>query len=160
MGTPHQGGSGVQLGKLLVNIASIFVAADDHLMKHLERDSEWLQQQLGQYGLISNEFVTKFAYEEYETPTVFGHSIMVRAVFNRDVTAADSTGGTKSISRCAWGSRRRADRYPCRPHQYGQVRIKGGWWIQDCVRTFADHGAKRKRRDCCTMGRREQSCGG
>ncbi|KAF2804401.1 tetratricopeptide repeat domain-containing protein [Mytilinidion resinicola] len=77
MGTPHQGGSGVQLGKLLVNVASVFVAADDRLMKHLERDSEWLQQQLGQYGQISGEFVTKFAYEEYMTPTVLGHSIMV-----------------------------------------------------------------------------------
>lgn len=77
MGTPHQGGNGVQLGKLLVNVASVFVAADDRLMKHLERDSEWLQQQLGQYGLISGEFVTKYAYEEYKTPTVLGHSIMV-----------------------------------------------------------------------------------
>jgi hypothetical protein len=44
MGTPHQGGNGVQLGKLLINMASVFVAADDHLIKHLERDSEWLQQ--------------------------------------------------------------------------------------------------------------------
>ncbi|OCK72795.1 hypothetical protein K432DRAFT_314863, partial [Lepidopterella palustris CBS 459.81] len=77
MGTPHQGGSGVQLGKLLVNVASVFVAADDRLMKHLEQNSEWLQQQLGQYNPISNEFVTKFAYEEYKTPTVLGHSIMV-----------------------------------------------------------------------------------
>jgi hypothetical protein len=77
MGTPHQGGSGVQLGKLLVNIASVFVAADDRLLKHLERDSEWLQQQLGQYAPISGDFVTKFAFEEYETPTMLGHSIMV-----------------------------------------------------------------------------------
>ena len=76
MGTPHQGGNEVQLGKLLVNLASVFVAAD-HLIKHLERDSEWLQQQLGQYGPISGEFVTKFAYEEYKTPTALGHSIMV-----------------------------------------------------------------------------------
>jgi hypothetical protein len=50
---------------------------DDRLMKHLERDSEWLQQQLGQYGPISGDFVTKFAYEEYKTQTVLGHSIMV-----------------------------------------------------------------------------------
>lgn len=77
MGTPHQGGNGVQLGKLLVNVASVFVAADDRLMKHLERDSEWLQQQLGQYNPISSSFITKFAYEEYKTPTVLGHSIMV-----------------------------------------------------------------------------------
>ena len=77
MGTPHQGGSGVQLGKLLVNVASVFVAADDRLLQHLERDSEWLQQQLGQYGPISRDFVTKFAYEQYPTSTLLGHSIMV-----------------------------------------------------------------------------------
>ena len=81
MGTPHQGGSGVQLGRILINIASLFTAADDHLLKHLERDSEWLQQQLGQYGPISRDFVTKFAYEEYETPTILGRTIMVCACF-------------------------------------------------------------------------------
>lgn len=67
----------MQLGKLLVNIASVFMAADDRIVKHLERDSEWLQQQLGQYGPISGDSVTKFAFEEYETPTVLGHTIMV-----------------------------------------------------------------------------------
>ncbi|KAF2705193.1 hypothetical protein K504DRAFT_388600, partial [Pleomassaria siparia CBS 279.74] len=77
MGTPHQGGSGVPLGKLLVNVASVFVAADDRLLKHLERDSETLQQQLGQYGQISGEFMTKFAYEVYKTPVAWGSSIMV-----------------------------------------------------------------------------------
>lgn len=80
MGTPHQGGNGVQLGRILANVASLVVAADDQLLKHLERDSEWLQQQLlGQYAPISNDFVTKFGYEEYATPTVLGHSIMVRS---------------------------------------------------------------------------------
>ena len=80
MGTPHQGGDGVQLGRLLVNVASLFVAADDRILRHLERDSEWLQQQLGQYGPISGDFVTKFAFEEYKTPTAFGGSIMVRGL--------------------------------------------------------------------------------
>jgi hypothetical protein len=60
-----------------MNVASVFVATNDRLMKHLERNSEWLQQQLGQYAPISGEFVTKFAYEEYETPTALGHTIMV-----------------------------------------------------------------------------------
>jgi hypothetical protein len=73
----------VQLGKLLVNVASVFVAADDHLVKYLEQHSEWLQQQLRQYGPISSEFVTKFAYEEYKTPTVLGHSMMVCPVFSK-----------------------------------------------------------------------------
>lgn len=78
MGTPHQGGNGVHLGRFLANVASLFVAADDRLLKHLERDSEWLQQQLGQYAPVSSNFVTKFAYEEYETPTAMGQKLMVR----------------------------------------------------------------------------------
>lgn len=78
MGTPHQGGNGVQLGRVLANVASLVMPANDRLLKHLERDSEWLQQQLGQYASISNDFVTKYAFEEYETPTVLGHKIMVR----------------------------------------------------------------------------------
>ncbi|KDN71371.1 putative phosphorylase superfamily protein [Colletotrichum sublineola] len=77
MGTPHQGGNGVQLGRVLVNVASIFISADDHLLKHLERDSEWLQQQLGQYGPIGTDFVTKFAYEAFETRTPFGQIMVV-----------------------------------------------------------------------------------
>lgn len=77
MGTPHQGGSGVHFGKLLLNVASIFVTADNNLLKHLERDSEWLQQQLGQYAPISGDFVTKFAYETYPTPIALGRTIMV-----------------------------------------------------------------------------------
>jgi hypothetical protein len=61
----------------MVNIASVFVAADNSLLQHLERDSEWLQQQLGQYGPIGGDFVTKFAFEEYPTPIALGKSIMV-----------------------------------------------------------------------------------
>jgi hypothetical protein len=60
-----------------VNIASVFIAADDRLLKHLKQNSEWLQQQLGQYEQISGDFVTKFAFEEYATRTALGHSIMV-----------------------------------------------------------------------------------
>ncbi|KAH8723188.1 hypothetical protein GQ44DRAFT_741145 [Phaeosphaeriaceae sp. PMI808] len=70
------GGNGVQFGKLLVNAASVYKATNSRLLDHLERDSESLQQQLRQYGPISGEFTTKFAYEEYETPTALGHSIM------------------------------------------------------------------------------------
>ena len=76
MGTPHQGGSGVGFGRTMVNIASIFVPADDKILRHLERDSEWLRQQLGQYSPISKDFVTKFAYETYPTK-IAGKEIMV-----------------------------------------------------------------------------------
>src|SRR5271168_3861667 len=71
MGTP-QGGNGVQFGQVVANIASVFVGADDQLLKRLERDSEWLQQQLGQFQPISGDFMTTFAYEAYSTPTALG----------------------------------------------------------------------------------------
>jgi hypothetical protein len=77
MGTPHQGGSGVGFGRLMINVASVFVAADDRLLRNLERDSESLQQQLGQHAPISGDFVTKFAFEKYATPIVLGRSMVV-----------------------------------------------------------------------------------
>ncbi|KAF2176639.1 hypothetical protein K469DRAFT_812753 [Zopfia rhizophila CBS 207.26] len=40
-------------------------------------ETRWLQQQLGQYGPISEEFVTKFAFEQYPTAAVLGHSILI-----------------------------------------------------------------------------------
>lgn len=77
MGTPHQGGNGVLLGESIIKLASIFVTADSKILKHLKRDSEWLQQQLGQYAPISGDFVTKFAYEMFPTPIALGKKIMV-----------------------------------------------------------------------------------
>jgi len=50
MGTHHQGGNGFRLAKMMVNMASIFVKADNRIIKNLEQDSEYLQQQLGLYG--------------------------------------------------------------------------------------------------------------
>ena len=127
LGTPHQGGNGVQLGKLLVNVASIFVTADNHLLNHLERDSEWLQQQLGQYGPISGEFITKFAFEEYKTPTALGQSFMVCThLFCQKRAQADNADCTSSVSRGSWCSRRRADRYPREPCRHGKVCVKCG----------------------------------
>lgn len=39
----------------------------DIVLRILERDSELLQQQLGQYTHISKDFDTKFFYETYQT---------------------------------------------------------------------------------------------
>jgi hypothetical protein len=89
----------------LVNIASVFVAADERLLQHLERDSEWLQQQLGQYGPVSGDFVTKFAFEEYETRTAVGKSIMVRQaslLAGRYETGSNKTGRTEIVSHRPW----------------------------------------------------------
>ena len=75
MGTPHQGGDGVAWGKRLVDVASVFVKTNVRLLNILERDSEALQQQLGQYNPISGDFDTKF--ETKATPLVLGRSIIV-----------------------------------------------------------------------------------
>ncbi len=40
MGTLHQGGSGVHLGELMLNVASIFVTTKNGILQHLERDLE------------------------------------------------------------------------------------------------------------------------
>ena len=78
LGTPHQGGEGVEWGERLATIASIFVQTNKMLLQHLQRDSEWLQLQLNQYLGISDEFVTRFAYETLPTAIALGKSIVVR----------------------------------------------------------------------------------
>ncbi|KAL2127011.1 hypothetical protein VTI74DRAFT_11480 [Chaetomium olivicolor] len=76
VGTPHQGGEGVAWGKRLAAVASVFTNTNNTLLEHLERNSEFLQSQLGQYLSISDQFVTKFAYETLPTPLPVGGSIM------------------------------------------------------------------------------------
>jgi hypothetical protein len=58
-------------------VASIFVKTNDKLLNILERDSEILQQQLGQYNSISGDFETKFAFETKATELALGKVIMV-----------------------------------------------------------------------------------
>lgn len=64
-------------GKRLVYVASIFAKTNDKLLNILERDSEILQQQLGQYNAISDKFVTKFAYETKRTPLKLGKAMVI-----------------------------------------------------------------------------------
>ncbi len=82
MGIPHQDGNGVRLGELMLNVASIFVTTNNRILQHLERDAEWLQQQLGQYAPISGDLITKFAYEIYPTPIAVGKTIMVSILYS------------------------------------------------------------------------------
>ncbi|KAF7502238.1 hypothetical protein GJ744_006309 [Endocarpon pusillum] len=88
MGTPHQGGNGVRLGRLVLNIASVFVKTDDRILKHLKHNSEWLQQLQDQYNSISRDFVTKFAYETLRTQTVLRKSIMIVPRFSAVIAGA------------------------------------------------------------------------
>jgi hypothetical protein len=78
MGSPHQGAAGVHLGELVLRIASIFIATDRKVVKHIKLGSEWLEQQLQQYASISQDFVTKFAYETLPTTSIaMGKKILV-----------------------------------------------------------------------------------
>lgn len=71
MGTPHQGGQGVNMGKILINVAKVQGDTSDSLLKHLEEHSDLLQQQISEFSLISQSFDIKFAYETKPTP-LFG----------------------------------------------------------------------------------------
>lgn len=81
MGTPHQGGGGVNLGEVVLNVASILISTNNRILQHLKRDSEWLQQHLAQYALISRDFVTNFAYEMLPTLIALGRTILVSILF-------------------------------------------------------------------------------
>ncbi|KAL7775938.1 hypothetical protein CFE70_006350 [Pyrenophora teres f. teres 0-1] len=52
----------IDLGKFMVNMASVSMVSDGRPLQHLKRDLEWLQQRLGRP--INTDFVTKFAFEE------------------------------------------------------------------------------------------------
>ena len=52
----------------MVNIAKVQGDANDSLLKHLEEHSEFLQQQISEFSLISQSFDIKFAYETKPTP--------------------------------------------------------------------------------------------
>jgi hypothetical protein len=105
MGSPHQGAAGVHLGELVLRIASIFVATDDKMVKHIKLGSEWLEQQLQQYAPIGQDFVTKFAYETLPTTSIaMGKKIMVRVLcewYSADVEI-NRVDCTTSFRSSAW----------------------------------------------------------
>jgi hypothetical protein len=68
MGTPHQGTDTVALGKVILRIASIVMATNPSLVKHLEQDSEVLQAQLRSYLGMSDDFATIYCYETKPMP--------------------------------------------------------------------------------------------
>ncbi|KAJ5566730.1 uncharacterized protein N7459_010112 [Penicillium hispanicum] len=76
MGTPHQGSPGASFAKILARIASLFVSTSDRLLQDLRQGSSWLQLQLMQYGQISNDFETIYAYEQFTT-WIIGREIMI-----------------------------------------------------------------------------------
>lgn len=77
MGVPHQGGQGVTMGKVLLNIAKVQGHTTNNLLKHLEKQSESLQQQISEFKSISQDSDIKFAYETLPTPIFAGKAMVV-----------------------------------------------------------------------------------
>jgi hypothetical protein len=77
-GTPHQGGNGVTLGKIISNIVSLGLQTNRQLFDHLAKDSEWLEEQLDDYTNVSSEIETIFCYETIKTSVVGGIDLEVR----------------------------------------------------------------------------------
>lgn len=102
LGTPHQGGNGVSLGKLVANIASIVLETNKALLDHLDKNSESLEQQLNQYTFIADRFDTKFCYETVKT-TKYGVSMMVssKAISPTSTDKNVSVGSGKIFSNSA-----------------------------------------------------------
>lgn len=63
MGTPHQGGQGVSIGKILLNIAKLQGNTNDRHLNHLQEHSEFLEQQNSEFTSIGQDFDMRFAYE-------------------------------------------------------------------------------------------------
>ena len=64
-GTPHQGADGVDLAEIVLRTASVSLNTSHKAIRHLHRESEWLETQLGQFAAISQDFETIFLYESY-----------------------------------------------------------------------------------------------
>lgn len=68
LGTPHQGGEGVSLAKIVAHAISAFAYTNQRLLSRIERHSEWLQDLQSRYNSISGDFETVFFYETFEMP--------------------------------------------------------------------------------------------
>lgn len=72
LGTPHQGANGVDLANLLLGIQSLYSKTSDAILKDLRSHSAALEKQLDMYASISDNYVTKFFFELYQTEGLRG----------------------------------------------------------------------------------------
>ena len=76
-GTPHQGGNGVSIAAMLLDIAAAVFNTNKDALHHLLLDSEYLQLTAEEFLGISADFEMKFFYEEMETDLPGGSSMIV-----------------------------------------------------------------------------------
>lgn len=107
MGTPHQGGQGVGIGKIMLNIAKAQGHTSDNLLKQLEVHSELLQQQLSEFTLICQDFEMYFAYETKPTPIVGSVAMVVSLISHQCILhkILRQSDCTQMVSSRSWDSR-------------------------------------------------------
>lgn len=67
-GTPHQGGQGVGLAKIVARASSALAHTNRKLLDQVEPHAEFLQDLQSHFNSISNDFATIFFYETWEMP--------------------------------------------------------------------------------------------
>lgn len=70
LGTPHQGGSGVELAKVFTRALSAITYTNSNLLKRLTPNSEWLFDLQDRYNSVSGDFETICFYELHEMPVL------------------------------------------------------------------------------------------
>lgn len=66
-GTPHQGGNGVQIADLVLNVLSAVLNTNTNMLRHLSLDSENLDLLTREFVGLSSDFEIKFFYEMLKT---------------------------------------------------------------------------------------------
>lgn len=80
------------MAQTVCNMASIFLYTDDKFVERLEKDSEFIEQSLGDFKPLASRVHMKFFYEDIETPNIAGHAIMARHKYSNDnALKSDST---------------------------------------------------------------------
>lgn len=76
-GTPHSGANGVKHLQILNKLRSLLKKTTNNLLRHLEPNSDELENLQMYYQRVSEGFETVCFYEEYPTPTVWGRREMI-----------------------------------------------------------------------------------
>lgn len=101
LGTPHQGGQGASLGKIVAHIGSLVTYTSSNMIRHLIEHSEFLQQQQSQYAMIATDFPTVCFYETRPMSIPLYGSIIVRrpSFWQETLLLISRTGGPEVFRR-------------------------------------------------------------
>ncbi|KAK4225755.1 protein SERAC1 [Podospora fimiseda] len=75
LGTPHQGGEGVDLLEVVTRVFSFFSYTNPKLLNLIKPKSEWLDELQARYNSISANIHTVFFYEKMETSIPMGRKL-------------------------------------------------------------------------------------